>query len=289
MQARRWIRIAGLPVPATLSEGAARHPEGKGNRPADARAPIAAGRDRRVTKVCHRRSEQTASPSGCRFFPLLRVQRRSAIGPMLGWGGRIRTSAWRNQNPLPYRLATPQQQLKTDARGTILAGSGTRNPQGEVEVCGPERLISQRGFAQRELTMPGAKSALRLALLGLMAFWMPAAIAASFDCNSRWLTRTEITICDDVHLSRMDDRLARRLSVVARRLNFGQYLGLRHWHASSARQRSQCGTDRGCIIASYRAQERFLDQLQYCVDASLSRRTCLRELVGVGDRETMRR
>jgi hypothetical protein len=25
-----------------------------------------------------------------------------------GWGGRIRTSAWRNQNPLPYHLATPQ-------------------------------------------------------------------------------------------------------------------------------------------------------------------------------------
>ena len=28
--------------------------------------------------------------------------------PRAGWGGRIRTSAWRNQNPLPYRLATPQ-------------------------------------------------------------------------------------------------------------------------------------------------------------------------------------
>lgn len=26
-----------------------------------------------------------------------------------GWGERIRTSAWRDQNPLPYRLATPQQ------------------------------------------------------------------------------------------------------------------------------------------------------------------------------------
>ena len=26
-----------------------------------------------------------------------------------GWGGRIRTSAWWNQNPLPYHLATPQQ------------------------------------------------------------------------------------------------------------------------------------------------------------------------------------
>ena len=25
-----------------------------------------------------------------------------------GWGGRIRTSAWRNPNPLPYHLATPQ-------------------------------------------------------------------------------------------------------------------------------------------------------------------------------------
>src|SRR5207248_8376971 len=27
---------------------------------------------------------------------------------MFGWGGRIRTSVWRNQNPLPYHLATPQ-------------------------------------------------------------------------------------------------------------------------------------------------------------------------------------
>ena len=26
-----------------------------------------------------------------------------------GWGGRIRTSEWRNQNPLPYHLATPHQ------------------------------------------------------------------------------------------------------------------------------------------------------------------------------------
>jgi hypothetical protein len=26
-----------------------------------------------------------------------------------GWGGRIRTSEWRNQNPLPYHLATPQK------------------------------------------------------------------------------------------------------------------------------------------------------------------------------------
>jgi hypothetical protein len=36
-----------------------------------------------------------------------RLQGRLDTGA-LGWGGRIRTSAWRNQNPLPYRLATPQ-------------------------------------------------------------------------------------------------------------------------------------------------------------------------------------
>jgi hypothetical protein len=27
---------------------------------------------------------------------------------IVSWGGRIRTYAWRDQNPLPYRLATPQ-------------------------------------------------------------------------------------------------------------------------------------------------------------------------------------
>jgi uncharacterized protein len=130
--------------------------------------------------------------------------------------------------------------------------------------------------------------ALPIALLGMAALWMPEATAASFNCNSRWLSRTEIAICDDVQLSRMDDRLARRLAALARRLNFGQYLGLRHWHAASARQRNQCRTDRACIIASYRSQERFLDQLQYCIDVSVSRRSCLRELTGGSDRETMR-
>jgi hypothetical protein len=32
-------------------------------------------------------------------------------GGLAGWGGRDRTSEWRNQNPLPYRLATPQLAL----------------------------------------------------------------------------------------------------------------------------------------------------------------------------------
>ncbi len=39
---------------------------------------------------------------------LLQRTKNASHGQPLGWGGRIRTSAWRNQNPLPYRLATPQ-------------------------------------------------------------------------------------------------------------------------------------------------------------------------------------
>jgi uncharacterized protein len=141
--------------------------------------------------------------------------------------------------------------------------------------------------------MPGSTSARKMALLGLAALCAPAAVpaatAASFDCRSRWLTTTQIAICDDVHLSRVDDRLARRLSGLARRLSLGQYLGLRHWHASSARQRNRCRTDRACIVTSYRLQERFLDRLQYCLEFSMARRGCVRDLVSGGERETMRR
>jgi len=135
--------------------------------------------------------------------------------------------------------------------------------------------------------MQGATRTL-LCFIGWATLWTPVALAASFDCNSRWLSRTEIAICDDAQLSRMDDQLARRLGSFARRLSFGQYLGLRHWHAASARQRNLCGTDRTCIAASYRAQARFLDRLQNCVDGGFSRRACLRDLL-TGERETMRR
>jgi hypothetical protein len=31
---------------------------------------------------------------------------------LTGWGGRIRTSEWRDQNPLPYHLATPQNSAR---------------------------------------------------------------------------------------------------------------------------------------------------------------------------------
>ena len=40
----------------------------------------------------------------------------------IGWGARIRTWEWRNQNPLPYHLATPHQ-----ARGTIQTAATSIN------------------------------------------------------------------------------------------------------------------------------------------------------------------
>ncbi len=121
------------------------------------------------------------------------------------------------------------------------------------------------------LVLPGAL---------LAALWSgPPAAAGGLDCASRWLSRTELTICGDSQLARIDEQLARRLDGFAARLSFGQYLGLRHWHAAQARQRSQCAADRDCISASLRAQGRFLDRLQRCISGNLARRTCLRDTV----------
>jgi uncharacterized protein len=121
-----------------------------------------------------------------------------------------------------------------------------------------------------------------LALLG----W--SAAAGGLDCGSRWLNRAELLVCDDPQLSRTEEHLARRLDGFAQRLNFGQYLGLRHWQAMWARQRGQCEADRECILGSYRAQSRLLDRLQRCVAGRLAQRTCLRDLV-TSERKSVRR
>ena len=66
----------------------------------------------------------------------------------IGWGGRIRTSAWRNQNPLPYRLATPQTHWQIVGRlgrrvlftiaGDEIAGGRTIATQPlRINVCRP--------------------------------------------------------------------------------------------------------------------------------------------------------
>jgi uncharacterized protein len=127
------------------------------------------------------------------------------------------------------------------------------------------------------------------ALVGLALVGEPkAGMAASFDCGGRFLTPARITICRDAQLSRTDEQVARRVSTLARRLGYGQYLGLRHWHSGWAEQRDGCQADRPCLVATYRAQSRFLDRLQQCLDNGLQRRGCLRNTLNV-DREAVRR
>ncbi len=71
--------------------------------------------------------------SGCRRFGGTRrggeTPRRSAAGLLeplapgrAGWGGRVRTSEWRNQNPLPYHLATPQSCRRAEISRNAAAG-----------------------------------------------------------------------------------------------------------------------------------------------------------------------
>ena len=116
----------------------------------------------------------------------------------------------------------------------------------------------------------------------------PVAWAASFDCSARPLTQAEMTICNDPQLARMEEHLTRRLNSVATRLNFGQYLGLRHWATVWAKERGECESDRDCIAANLRAQGRFLDRFQRCLTGSLARRGCLRDMLA-GEQESMRR
>ena len=134
--------------------------------------------------------------------------------------------------------------------------------------------------------------ALAVACIGLapggMPGDLPAALAASFDCKSRGLSRAEDAICTDQQLSRADEQLARRADAVARRMNYGQYLGLRHWQATAARERNLCGPDRACLNAHYRAQRSVLDRVQDCLETRYARRSCLRNSL-TGDQETMRR
>lgn len=137
----------------------------------------------------------------------------------------------------------------------------------------------------REAAWRGAKQAagslLALALLGPQAAW-------AIDCDGRWLTPTEIVICADPQLLRMEQQLSRRIKGNAGRLSFGQYLGLRHWQAERAANRNTCEADRECISASMRAQARFLDRLRRCASSTLARRTCLYNLL-LDERASLRR
>ncbi len=123
------------------------------------------------------------------------------------------------------------------------------------------------------------------AVAGAYVWAAPPAQAASFNCKARALSLSEIAICRDPQLSRTDEQTVRRIDGFARRLNFGQYLGLRYWHSEQVRERERCGTDVTCLGSTYRTQIRFLDRLQQCLELSQRRRTCLRTTLG-NDRDT---
>jgi hypothetical protein len=70
-----------------------------------------------------------------------------------GWGGRDRTSEWWNQNPLPYRLATPQQAGSERAGRGRAASFRQRRSIGGVEPFqqARERILSQMRSANASL------------------------------------------------------------------------------------------------------------------------------------------
>jgi uncharacterized protein len=119
--------------------------------------------------------------------------------------------------------------------------------------------------------------------------WAPAAgLGASFDCNASPLTRAQTAICLDAQLSRADTQTERRVVVLGRRMGYGQYLGMLHWHHGWVEYRDGCQSDRACLVASYRAQARFLDRLQHCLDGGQQRRGCLRNTLNI-EREAAQR
>src|SRR5262249_53260874 len=65
-------------------------------------------RDQPTPFIAHRKRDIQKDPPRTgpqSYFRGLKSRTRRVAG----WGGRTRTSEWRNQNPLPYHLATPHQ------------------------------------------------------------------------------------------------------------------------------------------------------------------------------------
>jgi uncharacterized protein len=137
--------------------------------------------------------------------------------------------------------------------------------------------------------MRKAAQAGTVACLALLAPLVPGSHPAqALDCSSRRLGGAEAAICQDTQLARVDQQLGARIKGMARKLSFGQYLGLRYWNAVWTEERGRCGVNRTCLIATYRAQLRFLDRLQQCVESSSPRRACLRNTLNV-ERQAQRR
>src|SRR5215472_15590891 len=74
-----------------------------------------------------------------------------------GWGGRIRTFGCRNQNPVPYHLATPQRARTRAGARTLLRGARAFNAM-RAQVL---RSLGERGRAVARPELGPYKSASR--------------------------------------------------------------------------------------------------------------------------------
>ena len=105
-------------------------------------------------------------------------------GVVVGWGGRIRTSEWRDQNPLPYHLATPQlsigdpgqqrraiqpahyvpaparRQARPDSLRSVLVGQGHEHTgAGSGQSCLTKFLKPIKGFSDLRIAAAHARLA----------------------------------------------------------------------------------------------------------------------------------
>jgi len=150
--------------------------------------------------------------------------------------------------------------------------------------------------AWEQVWEPGSRIGMRkallagfLACLALPALSVPGAQPAlGLDCSQRRLGEAEATICQDAQLSRAGHQLDARIKSMARRLSFGQYLGLKYWNAGWTEERGRCGTNRTCLATTYRAQLRFLDRLQQCLEGGSPRRACVRNTLNI-ERQAQKR
>ena len=119
------------------------------------------------------------------------------------------------------------------------------------------------------------------AAIGLIGAITPAT-AVSVRCGGPLSSPAEQIICQDAQLLKQDEEMERKMRLLLPRLSYGQYLGLRYWESRGAEERDQCGTDRACIGAQYRAQQRFLDTLRQCLDHGGRKRMCWQAMQGFG-------
>ena len=91
-------------------------------------SPVRFGRGGRLTR---RFGPQQMRVHGGYTALLLKSLKSKFSFKINGWGGRDRTSEWRNQNPLPYRLATPQQAAEArDGSRRAIASGNARSIEG---------------------------------------------------------------------------------------------------------------------------------------------------------------